>query len=89
MSNKRVKSLAADDDDYYEDDDYGDEDADEEELSPEDKEQLRLGTIKVREALGSVYSVPEKSIHDALWDYYYDVGKTVTFLKSEFAYHQC
>ena len=83
MSNKRVKSLTTDEDDYYDDvDDYGDEyDGGQEELSAEDKRQLQQGAVKVREALGSGYQIPEKDIHDALWNYYYDVGKTVTWLK--------
>lgn len=83
MSSKRVKSLAAGDDDLYDDDDYDEEYGDEPEITTEDREQLRKGTIKVREALGSAYIVPEKDIHDALWNYYYDIGKTVSYLKSE------
>jgi elongation factor 1 alpha-like protein len=85
MSNKRVKSLATDDD-FYDDDDYEDEYVEEEEqpeLTDEDRRQLREGTVKVRAALGSTYSISEKDIHDALWNYYYDIGKTVTYLKSE------
>ena len=82
MSNKRVKSMAVDDDDYYEDD-YADEYQEDGELSAEDREQLRLATIKVRQQLGSTYNIPEKAIHDALWNYYYDVGKTISYLKGE------
>ena len=84
MSNKRVKSLAADDDDFYDEDDYGDDYGDDEqpELTDEDREQLRQGTVKVRDALGPAYTIPEKDIHDALWNYDYDIGKTVSWLKS-------
>lgn len=47
-------------------------------------EQMRQGTIKVREALGAEYSnISNKQIEEALWNYYYDVGKSVTYLKSE------
>ncbi|EXJ92949.1 elongation factor 1-alpha [Capronia epimyces CBS 606.96] len=80
MSNRRVKSLAIDEDDYDDFEDYDDDD--DEDLSPEDKEQLRQGTIKVREALGSAFPSTDKEIHESLWHYYYDVGKTVTYLKS-------
>ena len=83
MSNRRVKSLAVDDDDY--DEDY-EEDYDEpqgEELTDEDKRQMQQGTIKVREGLGSAYNVSDKDIQEALWHYYYDIGKSVTYLKSK------
>ncbi len=83
MSNRRVKSLAIADDDY--DDDYED-DYDEpqgEELTEEDKQKMQQGTIKVREGLGTAYSVLDKDIQEALWHYYYDVGKSVSYLKSK------
>ena len=84
MSNRRVKSLAVDDDDY--DDDYLDDDFDEtqgEELTEDDKQQMRQGTIKVRESLGPTYNISDKEIEESLWHYYYDVGKSVSYLKSE------
>lgn len=88
MSNRRVKSLATEDDgfDY---DDYDDEEeqyAEEEELSPEDQEQLRLGTIEVRKSLGPGYTVTDKEIQDGLWNYYYDVAKTVALIKGNIVY---
>jgi len=94
MSNRRVKSLALEDD-GYDDDDYdeydgGDDNFDhggDSELSPEDKEQMRLGTIKVREALGSAIPVSDKEIQETLWHYYYDVGKSVVYLKSKIFHH--
>lgn len=43
---------------------------------------MRIGTIKVREALGSGITVSDAQIQEALWHYYYDVGKSVTYLKS-------
>lgn len=81
----RAKNVDYDDDDTYDDDDYYEEEetgADAEEMSAEDKEQMAIGTAKVREALGTEYKVKEVDIHDALWNYYYDIGKTVTYLKS-------
>jgi elongation factor 1 alpha-like protein len=44
-------------------------------------EQLRSGTIKVKERLGPNAPVTEKEIQDALWHYYYDISQSVTFLK--------
>lgn len=84
MSNRRVKSLDYDDDDLeYDDDEYAEPyDQGQEEVSPEDKEQLRLGTIEVRKILGGAYQPTDTEIQDALWNYYYDIGKTVTFIKS-------
>ncbi|KAI9712672.1 MAG: Hsp70 suppressor, GTPase facilitates ribosomal subunit dissociation [Bogoriella megaspora] len=81
MSHRRVKALSYDEDDYDDlDDDY---DEGEEELSPEDKEQMRVGKGKVRQALGPTYSIPDRAIEEALYYYYYDVGKTVSYLKNE------
>ncbi|GME48209.1 elongation factor tu gtp binding domain-containing protein [Neofusicoccum parvum] len=82
MSHRRVKGIAYDDEDLgYDDDEYAD--GGEEEMSEEDKEQLRQGTIKVREALGADYSnVTNKQIEEALWNYYYDAGKSVSYLKT-------
>ncbi|KAL6709982.1 hypothetical protein ACN47E_000767 [Coniothyrium glycines] len=69
-----------DDDYYYEDDEVGDADG----LTGEDKELMHAGTRDVREALGeSDGFVSDAQIQDALWHYYYDVGKSVTFLKNQ------
>ncbi|KAL5433453.1 hypothetical protein PMIN07_009789 [Paraphaeosphaeria minitans] len=84
----RAKNVGYDDDDMY--DDYSEEeyvgDGEAEGMSEEDKEQMVAGMVKVREALGSEYNkVKEVDIQDALWNYYYDVGKSVTFLKNKYA----
>lgn len=79
MSNRRVKSLDYDEDDF---DEYEEEYDDGGELSAEDQEKMRIGTAKVKEALGNDYSLPDSEIQDALWNYYYDVGKSVSYLKS-------
>jgi hypothetical protein len=85
MSNRRVKSLAADEDDGY-DDDYEDQYEDEDagvEMTDEDHEQMRIGTAKVRKILGPAFSsLAAKDIEEALWHYYYDVDKSVNYLKS-------
>lgn len=83
MSNRRVKSLGVDDDDFDYDDEYDDYDEGADELSPEDQEQLRKGTVQVKQSLGLQYQVSDKEIQDALWNYYYDVEKTVALIKSK------
>ena len=80
MSNRRVKSLALEDDYDDYDDEY--ENGADDDLSPEDRAQLREGTIQVRQALGSAFPATDQEIQDALWHYYYDVAKSVAYLKS-------
>ena len=84
MSNRRVKSLALEDDfDDFDDYDEGyEDDGGGNELSPEDKEQMQQGTIKVRAALGAGFPATDSEIQEALWNYYYDIAKSVTYLKS-------
>jgi elongation factor 1 alpha-like protein len=43
---------------------------------------MQIGTRKVREALNSSISISDAQIQEALWHYYYDIGKSVTYLKS-------
>ena len=81
MSKHRIKNVSADDDVY---DDYDDDEGEQDEtenLTAEDKEQLRLGTVKVREALAGVLAT-DHEIQEALWHYYYDIAKSVTYLRS-------
>ncbi|TLD25272.1 hypothetical protein PspLS_06110 [Pyricularia sp. CBS 133598] len=57
----------------------------EEELSPEDREQMVLGTTAVREALAAESSkVTTAQIQEALWHYYYDVDKSIAYLVSKY-----
>lgn len=71
---KLIKNLDLDEelDDFDGDDD--------EELSEEDQQQMREGTIKVRETLGPDVPVTDHQIQESLWHYYYDIDKTVTYL---------
>lgn len=49
---------------------------------------MREGTIKVREALPTgtaLDSITDKEIQEALWHYYYDVGKAVTYLLNTYS----
>ncbi|KAK4232619.1 putative glucose-regulated protein 78 of hsp70 family [Podospora fimiseda] len=64
------------------DEDY---DEDEEELSAEDKALMAQGIADVTAALGTEASkVSQTQIEEALWHYYYDVDKSVTYLVSKF-----
>lgn len=80
MSRHRVKNIDYDSEDL--DDEYDDYEEEEEQVSPEDKEQLRQGTIKVREVLGVEPIATDAEIQESLWHYYYDVEKTVNYLLS-------
>jgi elongation factor 1 alpha-like protein len=88
MSKHRIKSMAFEDDyedDYQQDDDEEDQDGDAEQdgLTLEDKEKLQEGTVQVRSALGQGFaSITDNEIQDTLWHYYYDIAKSVNYLKS-------
>lgn len=85
MSNRRVKAMALEDDDYDDYDDYNDEedqDTASDEISAEDKQKLQQYTPKVRQALGPNFTATDSEIQDALWYYFYDVSKSVSWLKS-------
>ncbi|KAF4464612.1 elongation factor 1-alpha [Fusarium albosuccineum] len=57
----------------------------EDELSPEDRQAMDNGTAEVRRALGTEASkVTKAQIEEALWHYYYDVDKSVTYLMKTF-----
>ena len=85
MSRHRVKAVALDDDFLDDDDDYDEVgvEGESDEMSAYDKEQLRLGTIEVRKQLGTEDNVTDAEIQESLWHYYYDIAKSVTYLKSE------
>jgi elongation factor 1 alpha-like protein len=79
-------SRGVDYDDYdvdYEDD-YSEEEAVDGGMTEDDKEQMRVGTQRVREELGEFEAgVSDAQIQDSLWHYYYDVAKSVSFLKNK------
>lgn len=45
-------------------------------------EQMRKGTLQVRQVLGSEVVATDEEIQESLYFYYYDVGKTVTWILS-------
>jgi elongation factor 1 alpha-like protein len=84
----RTRNVDYDDDDMYDDDDYYEEEAAEADagggMTEDDKEQMRLGTIRVREELGDKSDfTSDEQIQEALWHYYYDIGKSVSYLKNK------
>ncbi|KAH6865420.1 elongation factor 1-alpha [Alternaria rosae] len=85
----RTRNIDYDDDDIYDDDDdYYEEEAGEADagdgMTEDDKEQMRAGTIRVREALGDKSDfTSDEQIQEALWHYYYDIGKSVIYLKNK------
>lgn len=81
---KNVSNVGDYDDGYDEDEEYdAEEQTTEDTLTAEDREKLRVGTAQVRTALGHGFpSISDKEIQDTLWHYYYDVAKSVTYLKS-------
>ncbi|KAH7074319.1 P-loop containing nucleoside triphosphate hydrolase protein [Paraphoma chrysanthemicola] len=78
-----MRNVDYDDDDRYDEDDYYDED-EADGNTEDDKEHMRVGTIGVRAALGDFEAgVSDAQIQEALWHYYYDVGKSVSYLKNK------
>lgn len=86
MSKHRIKSVALEDDyadDYYDDDEDQSGYVEEDGVTAEDQERLRVGTVQARNTLGQDFaSITDKEIQDALWHYYYDISKSVSYLKS-------
>jgi len=69
-------------DDDYDADEYGDAEG----MTAEDEASMAEGTAAVRKELGKEDSnkVTLKQIQDALWNYYYDVPKSVSYLRKTF-----
>ncbi|KAK1814273.1 hypothetical protein LTR12_011318 [Friedmanniomyces endolithicus] len=78
---QRVKNVDYDEDELYDDDDeYGEE---AETYSQDDRANFAALTPVVRADLEEVGSqASDKEIQDALWNYYWDVAKAVTYLKN-------
>ncbi|KAL0941731.1 elongation factor Tu GTP binding domain-containing protein [Colletotrichum truncatum] len=70
--------------DEYDADDY-EEENEGDKLSPEDREAMAQGTEAVRSALGSdADKLTTQQIQDALWYYFYDIEKSVSYLKKKY-----
>lgn len=81
---QRVKNVGYDDDDLYSDDDaYEEEGGDEQGTKAEDRENFAALTPVVRAELAEAgVQVDDGDIEKALWHYYWNVGKSVAYLKN-------
>ncbi|RPB29514.1 hypothetical protein L211DRAFT_799898 [Terfezia boudieri ATCC MYA-4762] len=61
----------------YEYNEYSDEG---EQMSQEDKVQMAAALAQVKATIGEVPGCSNKAIEDILWDYYYDVPKTIHYI---------
>ncbi|KAI6810375.1 elongation factor EF-1 alpha subunit [Hortaea werneckii] len=79
---QRQKNVQYDDDDLYdEEDDYGE--GPQEEYTAEDRDNFATLTPVVRAELEEAgLSVSDSDIQESLWHYYWDVGKSVSYLKN-------
>lgn len=77
----RVKNIEYNDDELYSDEgDYGEE---EQGYTAEDRENFSTHTPVVRAELEEAgLQASDREIEDALWHYYWDVGKSVAYLKN-------
>jgi elongation factor 1 alpha-like protein len=67
----------------FDGEDYGE--TGEDELSQEDRQAMDEGAAEVRRALGTeADKVTKAQIEEALWHYYYDIDKSVTYLMKTF-----
>lgn len=79
----RTKNVDYEDDDMYDDDEYWEEQEGTGDMTTDDKERMRAGTIRVRDSLGETSAfVTDEQVHEALWYYYFDVEKSVSYLKN-------
>lgn len=89
MSRHRlVKNLDLADelDDYDGGEDYVVAGGDEEEMTADDKAQMQESSLKVRQVLEQeIPTITDKDIEDSLWHYYYDVEKSITYLRNQHA----
>lgn len=77
MSRHRVKDVGYDDDDYYSDDGYASPD-------PEEQEFLQQCTTAVLQQLGAgqpSITATKEEVQEALWHYYNDIEKSVSYLR--------
>src|ERR1700755_3395455 len=51
------------------------------EMSPGDRESMRKATIDVKAAINGDFTVTDEEIQESLWYYYFDVDKTVNYLR--------
>ncbi|KAM0723751.1 hypothetical protein Q7P37_000741 [Cladosporium fusiforme] len=80
---KRVKDIDYDDDDIYSGDEEEYDNTGDDGLTAEDRQNFSTLTPVVRAELDEAgVQAENKEIEDALWHYFWDVGKSVTYLKN-------
>ena len=50
-------------------------------MTPEDREAMRRATIDVKTAIRDDFTATDEEIQETLWYYYFDVDKTVDYLR--------
>ncbi|KAK3073780.1 hypothetical protein LTR53_004304 [Teratosphaeriaceae sp. CCFEE 6253] len=80
---QRVKNVDFDEDELYDDEgEYGEETGDS--YTAEDRDNFAALTPVIRAELEEVEAqATDKEVQDALWNYYWDVGKSVAYLKNK------
>lgn len=79
----RVKRVEYDDEDLYSEEEEEEEQAAEAEYTDEDRSNFDTLTPVVRAELQEAgLQASDREIEDALWHYYWDVGKSVAYLKN-------
>lgn len=80
---QRVKNVGYDEDDLYDDDEDTYEEEGEQSYTAEDKDNFATLTPVVRAELEEAgVQASDKDIEDALWHYFWDIGKSVAYLKN-------
>lgn len=51
-------------------------------MSEEDKKQMAAALAQVKATIGEIPGCSNKAIEDTLWNYYYDVPKTINYILS-------
>lgn len=52
-------------------------------MTPEEQEQMKVGVVAVRNALGEGVDIQSAKIEESLWYYYFDTDKTTAYLRSK------
>ncbi|KAF3761409.1 hypothetical protein M406DRAFT_342209 [Cryphonectria parasitica EP155] len=85
MSRHRLYQNYDYEDELSDYDGQGNQEEEEEDLSPEDKKQMAEATAEVINVLGPQSDkVTTQQVQEALWHYYYDVDKSVAYLVNKF-----
>jgi elongation factor 1 alpha-like protein len=80
---QRVKKIDYDEDDFYSEEEEAYPEAEQESYTDEDRHNFATLTPVVRAELDEAgLQASDREIEDSLWHYYWDVGKSVAYLKN-------